>query len=107
MKKFSDISLKKSKGNTTKKSWDTASKIVFVAVALVIVALIVFFVARGKKDALVDDVGQTHIVVTDIHGEFVQDEYGNLYEKVKDENGVDTTKSYIFPATERKSKMLL
>ncbi|MBO5421973.1 MAG: hypothetical protein J6A67_08570 [Clostridia bacterium] len=97
MKKFSDISLKKSKGNATKKSWDTASKIVFVAVALVIVALIVFFVARGKKDALVDDVGQTHIVVTDIHGDFVQDEYGNLYEKVKDENGVDTTKSYIFP----------
>lgn len=97
MKKFSDISSKKSNKKTAKPGWDTASKIVFAVAALILVAIIIFFVARGKKDAIVDEQGQTHIVVTDIHGEFVQDEYGNLFEKVTDANGVKSTKSYIFP----------
>lgn len=97
MKKNSDISSKKTKKKSAKTGWDTASKIVFAVAALILVAIIVFFVARGKKDAIVDEQGQTHIVVTDIHGEFVQDEYGNLFEKITDANGVKTTKSYIFP----------
>ncbi len=97
MKKNSDISSKKSNKKTAKPGWDTASKIVFAVAALILVAIIVFFIARGKKDAIVDEQGQTHIVVTDIHGEFVQDEYGNLFEKVTDANGVKSTKSYIFP----------
>ncbi len=97
MKKNSDISSKKSKKKSAKTGWDTASKIVFAVAALILVAIIAFFIARGKKDAIVDEQGQTHIVVTDIHGEFVQDEYGNLFEKVTDANGIKTTKSYIFP----------
>lgn len=97
MKKISDISLKKSNKKPSKQGWDTASKIVFAVAALILVAVIVFFVARGKKDVFVDEQGLTHIVVTDAHGEFVQDEYGNLFEKVTNANGVKSTKSYIFP----------
>lgn len=77
--------------------WDTPSKIIFASVALILVAIIVFIIARGKKDIIVDKYGQTHIVVTNFWGDFVQDEYGNLFEKVTDENGNDITKSYIFP----------
>ena len=97
MKKSSDNSGKKTNKKNKKISWDTPSKIVFAVVVLIVVAVIVFFIARGKKDVIVDDNGQTHIVVTDVWGNFVQNEYGNLYEKVKDEQGNSITKGYIFP----------
>lgn len=93
MKKSSDNSNKK----TIKKSWDTSSKIVFAIVALILVAVIAFVVARGRKEVIVDSEGVTHIVVTDFWGNFVQDEYGNLFEKVTDAQGNDVTKGYIFP----------
>lgn len=97
MKKSSDNSGKKTNKKNNRKSWDTPSKIAFAVVALVIVAVVVFVFARGKKDVIIDDNGQTHIVVTDVWGNFVQSEYGNLYEKVKDEQGNSVTKEYIFP----------
>lgn len=88
---------KKVKDKSAKKGWDTSSKIIFAVVTIVVAAIIVFFVARGKKDVIVDRYGQTHIVVTDFWGNFVQDEYGNLYEKVTDDAGNKVTKGYIFP----------
>lgn len=88
----------KGKAKAKKNSgWDTTSKVIFASIALILVAVIVFVIARGKKDVIVDKFGQTHIVLTNFWGEFVQDEYGNLFEKVTDENGNDITKSYIFP----------
>ena len=80
-----------------KAKWDTTSKIIFASVALILVAVIVFVVVRGRKDIIVDNFGQTHIVVTNFWGEFKQDEYGNLFEKVTDEQGNKVTKGYIFP----------
>lgn len=105
MKNNKDISKEntnsKSESKKAKKSkkskWDTTSKIIFASIALVLVVVIVFVVVRGRKDVIVDKFGQTHIVVTNFWGEFVQDEYGNLYEKVTDEQGNKATKSYIFP----------
>lgn len=97
MKKSSDKSGKKTNKKNSKKSWDTSSKIIFAVIALVVVAVIVFVVARGRKEVIVDKDGQTHIVVTDFWGNFVQDEYGNLFEKVTDSQGNDVTKGYIFP----------
>lgn len=88
----------KEKVKTKKKSkWDTPSKIIFASVALILVAVVVFVIVRGRKDIIVDKYGQTHIVVTNFWGEFVQDEYGNLFEKVTDENGNKVTRGYIFP----------
>lgn len=97
MKKSSDNSIRKTSKKNSRKSWDTSSKIIFAVVALVLVAVIVFVVARGRKEVIVDNNGQTHIVVTDFWGNFVQDEYGNLFEKVTDDQGNKVTKGYIFP----------
>lgn len=89
--------MKKSSKKSNKKSWDAVSVSLFAVVAVIAVVVIVFFVARERKDVLIDSQGSTHVVVTDIKGNFVQDEFGNLFEKVTDENGEKATKSYIFP----------
>lgn len=71
--------------------------IIISIVAVIVLVVSVYAVLRGKKNVFYDDNGQTHVVMTNFFGEFIQDEYGNLYERATDAYGENITKRYIFP----------
>lgn len=66
-------------------------------VAVIILAITVYTVLRGKKNVIYDIDGQTHVVMTNFYGEFIQDEYGQLFERATNSAGESITKAYIFP----------
>lgn len=66
-------------------------------IAVIVLAITVYTVLRGKKNVIHDQDGQTHVVMTNFYGEFIQDEYGQLFERATNSAGESITKSYIFP----------
>ena len=53
--------------------------------------------ACGKSDVITDKDGKTHVIVTQKGGDVAQDPWGNLYEKVTDQDGKTVTQVYDFP----------
>lgn len=66
-------------------------------ISVLILVLSIAFTACSKKNVIYDDNGEKHIILTDKHGEFVQDEFGGLFEVVTDALGETQTKGFIFP----------
>lgn len=66
-------------------------------ISVLILVLSITFTACSKKNVVYDENGEKHVLLTDRHGDFVQDEYGGVFEVVTDSNGKEKTKSFIFP----------
>lgn len=66
-------------------------------ISALIIVLSITFTACSKKNVIYDENGKKHVILTDKHGEFVQDEYGGLFEVVTNSRGEEQTKGFIFP----------
>lgn len=66
-------------------------------ISVLVILLSITFTACSKKNVVVDENGQEHVLLTDRKGNFVQNEYGGVYEVVTDEDGETQTKNFIFP----------
>ncbi len=66
-------------------------------ISVLIILLSVTFTACSKKNVIIDENGEKHVLLTDKNGEFVQDEYGMVFEVVTDSRGETQTKNFAFP----------
>ncbi len=66
-------------------------------ISVLILILSITFTACSKRNVVYDENGEKHILLTDNKGNFVQDEYGGVFEVVTDVNGKEKTKNFIFP----------
>lgn len=74
----------------------------YIAIFLVLAVVILTFTAC-EKTVIVDENGVEHIPVMK-NGEFVQDKYGNLLEKVENEEGKKENQPFAFPEVYIKDK---
>ncbi|MBR3835733.1 MAG: hypothetical protein IKJ69_02950 [Clostridia bacterium] len=66
-------------------------------ISVLIILLSITFTACSKKNVVIDEDGEKHVLLTDKNGEFVQDEYGVVFEVVTDSRGETETKRFDFP----------
>lgn len=66
-------------------------------ISVLVILLSITFTACSKKNVIVDENGEEHILLTDKEGNFVQDEYGGVFEVVTDSDGETKTENFIFP----------
>ncbi len=66
-------------------------------ISILILVLSICFTACGGKNVILDENGEKHVLATNKDGSFVQDEYGNVFEVLTNENGESYTKSYVLP----------
>ncbi|MBQ7595872.1 MAG: hypothetical protein IJU45_04315 [Clostridia bacterium] len=77
-----------------------------VAAAMIFILMLTAFTACKKNNVITDYQGHEHTLVMK-KGEYVQDEFGNLVEKVTDENGKKQTNIISFPdVIQRKSNQI-
>lgn len=69
-----------------------------IIISAVIVTLAVLFTScSAGKLTIKDSSGEKHIICTDENGNQLQDNYGNVYEKITDKDGKKVTEVYSFP----------
>ena len=66
-------------------------------ISVLLVLLSITFTACSKKNVIVDQNGEKHVLLTDKHGDFVQDEYGVVYAVITNSLGEEKTKAFNFP----------
>lgn len=66
-------------------------------ISVLILVLSITFTACSKKNVIYDENGEKHVLLTDKHGDFVQDEYGGIFEVVTNALGEEQTKGFVFP----------
>ncbi|MBR5262241.1 MAG: hypothetical protein IKV49_00325 [Clostridia bacterium] len=66
-------------------------------ISVLILVLSITFTACSKKNVIYDENGEKHVILTDKHGDFVQDEYGGIYEVITNSLGEKETKGFVFP----------
>lgn len=66
-------------------------------ISALIILLSVSFTACSKKNIIYDENGEKHVLLTDKNGNFVQDEYGVIYEVITNSRGEQETKNFVFP----------
>lgn len=66
-------------------------------ISVLIILLSITLTACSKKNVIYDENGEKHVLLTDRHGDFVQDEYGVIYEVVTNSLGEQETKNFVFP----------
>lgn len=65
--------------------------------AIIVTSAVLFTSCSVGKLTIKDSAGEKHILCTDENGNQLQDNYGNVYEKVTDKDGKKVTEIYSFP----------
>lgn len=69
-----------------------------LSVSALIIVFSILFTACGKEQILITDIGgETHVAVTDKDGNIVNNQYGEYFEVITDENGETKTQAAVFP----------
>ncbi len=66
-------------------------------ISILVVLFSICLTACTRKNVIIDENGEKHVLATEKNGDFVQDEYGNVFEEVTNESGEKVTKNFIFP----------
>ncbi len=66
-------------------------------ISALIILLSVSFTACSKKNVIYDENGEKHILLTNKNGDFVQDEYGGVFEVITNSRGEQQTKNFALP----------
>ena len=77
----------------------------YIAILIALIMIVLTFTACGET-VIIDKDGNEHTPIMK-KGEFVQDKYGNLLEKVENEEGKKVTQPFDFPEIYEKEKNLI
>ena len=66
-------------------------------ISILIIILSVCLTACNGNNIIVDEDGETHVLATNKDGSLFQNQYGNIFEVLTDENGEKVTKGFVFP----------